>query len=305
MITKMLIEQHFHGAYGIDFNKATVSDILDLAFQIKKDGIGIIFPTLVTDTIENTIKQIKIIKQASFKQTNEMAQVMGVHLEGIFLNPLKKGIHNSNLFLEPTVENFELINGDNFIKIITIAPELVKSGNNLLEILKTKGIKIQAGHCIGGDLTKCDGTTHTFNAMSGITHREKSTTLSALINDELYSEIIPDGIHVFDDALKLLFKCKPSEKIILISDCLPCTRSHLKEFEFAGEKIFYDGNTATSKEGTLAGSTKLLPDIIKILGKKNLFNPGFIDNAYTYHGLDNDEYIEWDENYNIIRILKK
>ena len=84
-ITKPLIEQHFHGAYGIDFNKATVNDVLDLAQKIKKEGVGGIFPTLVTDTVENTQKQIKVIKEASKKQ-KEGAKILGIHLEGIFLN---------------------------------------------------------------------------------------------------------------------------------------------------------------------------------------------------------------------------
>ena len=67
MKTKLLIEQHFHGAYGVDFNKASVSDVLDLACEIKKEGVGGIFPTFVTDSAENIKKQIRIIKEASLK----------------------------------------------------------------------------------------------------------------------------------------------------------------------------------------------------------------------------------------------
>ena len=296
MKTPLLIEQHFHGCYGVDFNTATVDDVLYLSKEILKEGVGIIFPTLVTDTIENIKHQINIIKTASTKQTKEMAKIAGVHLEGIFLNPEKKGIHDSKYFLTPTVENFKLIEND-FIKIITLAPELCTS--DFIPYLKDKGIKIQAGHCTGGDLENCDGTTHTFNAMSPISHRGKTTALSALINDNLYTEIIADGVHVSDDALNLLFKTKPSDKIILISDCLPCTHSKVKEFEFAGSKIYFDGTKATSKEGTLAGSTALLPDIIKILGKKKLFKEEYILNSYKYHNLVPQGEIEWDKDFNI------
>ena len=299
MKTKLLIEQHFHGCYGIDFNKANVNDILDLAYQIKKEGIGGIFPTLVTDTVENIKKQIEIIKNASQKQT-EGAKIFGIHLEGIFLNPEKKGIHNSKHFLLPTLENFKKIE-DDFIKIITLAPELAEK--NLITYLNNKNVKIQAGHCIGSDLTGCSATTHTFNAMSGITHKAPSTVLSALINDNIYTEIIADGIHVCDDALKLLFKTKQENKIILVSDCLPCTHSDIKEFTFADEKIYFNGEKATSKEGTLAGSTKLLPDIIKILNKKSLFKPQYIENPYKYHSIELDGEIEWDEDYNIVKVL--
>lgn len=298
MKTKLLIEQHFHGAYGVDFNKASVADVLDLAQKIKKEGVGAIFPTLVTDTVENIKKQISVIKEAALKQT-EGAKILGIHLEGIFLNPEKKGIHNPIHFLEPTVENFMKI-ADDFIKIVTLAPEL--SNKNLISFLNKKNVKVQAGHCIGGDLTGCDGVTHTFNAMSGITHRGKSTALSALINDNIYTEIIADGIHVSDDALKLLFKSKPEDKIILVSDSLPCAHSNIREFVFADETVYFDGVKAESAQGTLAGSTSLLPDIVKILGKKNLFNPKFIQNPYDYHKIDLDGNIEWDEDFNIVSI---
>lgn len=298
MKTKLLIEQHFHGCFGIDFNTASPDDVLFLSKEILKYGIGGIFPTIVTDSVENTKRAISVIKEASNRQTPDMARILGIHLEGIFLNPEKKGIHNPEHFLEPTVENYKLIE-DDFIKIVTLAPEF---DDGLINYLNQKGIKVQAGHCTGGNLTGCTGVTHLFNAMSGITHRGSSTALSALIND-VYTEIIADGIHVSDEALKLVFKIK--DKVILISDCLPCTKSDLKEFTFADEKVYYDGTKATSKDGTLAGSTALLPDIIKRLAKQNLFNPEYINNPYKYHNINLDGYVEWDEEWNIINYEKR
>lgn len=299
MKTKLIIEQHFHGAYGVDFNNAAVDEVLELSKKILKEGVGYIFPTLVTDSIENINAQIKVIKRAAELQTSEMAKICGIHLEGIFLNPKKKGIHNSEYFLPLTVDNFKLIE-DNFIKIVTIAPELAE--NNFIPYLSDKGIKIQAGHCIGGDLSGCNGTTHTFNAMEGVSHRGKSTALSALIQDDIFTEVIADGIHVSDDALKLLFKAKQMNKILLVSDALPCAHSDLKEFEFAGEKIYFDGEKATSKSGTIAGSSKLLPDIIKLLGQKGMFVKQYIANSYDYHNIDSNGEIEWDEDFNIIKV---
>ena len=138
--------------------------------------------------------------------------------------------------------------------------------------------------------------------MSGISHKGNSTVLSALLDDDIYTEIIADGIHVCDDALKLLFKVKRPEKIILVSDSLPITYSNHKEIVFADSKIYYDGEKATSADGTLAGSTKLLPEIIKILGKKGLFNPKFIESIYNYHGIKPKGELIWDENYNITKM---
>lgn len=297
MKTKLLIEQHFHGCFGVDFNKAGVDDVLYLSKEILKYGIGGIFPTIVTDSIENTKRAISVIKEASSKQCDGMAKILGVHLEGIFLNEKKKGIHNPVHFMKPTVANYKLIE-DDFIKILTLAPEF---DGGLIDYLDSKGVKIQAGHCIGGDLKGCSGTTHTFNAMEGISHRGKSTALSALINDNIYTEVIGDGIHVSDEALKLLFKCKPQDKILLVSDCLPVTHSNLKEFIFADETIYFDGEKATGKDGTLAGSTKLLPEIIKRLHSVGLFNPQYIENPYNYHNIELCGSIEWDEEWNLLK----
>ena len=295
METPLMIDQHLHGAFGIDFNKASGSDeILFVAENLKKIGIGGFFPTLVTDSVQNIKKQIQIIKKAA----ESCDSILGIHLEGIFINPEKKGIHNSEHFMELTIENYRKLE-DDFIKIVTLAPEL---DNGLINYLKEKNIKVQAGHCTGGDLSKADGVTHTFNAMSGVVHRGKSTALSALINDNLYTEIIADGVHVCDDALKLFFKSKPADRILLISDALPITYSDIKETTFADSKIFYDGIKATSADGTIAGSTTLLDKIVKILVQKNLFNPVFITNTYTYHNIEPKGRILWNDEGNILKV---
>lgn len=310
MKTKLLIEQHFHGAFGVNFNTASVDDVQFLSKEILKYGIGGIFPTLVTDSVENINRAVAVIKEAAARQSKDMAKILGIHLEGIFINEKKKGIHNPSHFMTPTVENYKLIE-DDFIKIVTLAPEF---DGGLIDYLDGKNVKVQAGHCVGGNLTGCSGTTHTFNAMEGISHRGKSTALSALINDDLYSEVIADGVHVSDGALKLFFKCKPVDKVLLVSDCLPCTKytlapcgrgqgEGLYKFMFADSEIFYDGKRAASKDGTLAGSTTLLPDIIKRLHSVGMFNPQFIVNPYNYHNIDDIEgSIEWDDEWNIIKI---
>ena len=130
MKTLPIIEQHFHGAYGVDFNKAGVDEILSLADKICKIGIGGFFPTLVTDSVENIKRQTDIIKAAAQK----CPRILGIHLEGIFINPEKKGIHNPEHFLEPNIENYQKIE-DDFIKIVTLAPE---SDNGLIDYLKAK-----------------------------------------------------------------------------------------------------------------------------------------------------------------------
>ena len=300
MKTRLLIEQHMHGAFGIDFNKASVEEMIFVSKELLKLGIGGYFPTLVTDSVENIIRQTHIIKEASSLLTKDCAEILGIHLEGIFINVEKKGIHNYEHFLPLTQENFEQLE-DDFIKIVTLAPEL---DEGLLDYLITKDIKIQAGHCVGSNLDDCSGVTHLFNAMKGISHRGSSTALSALIQDRLYTEIIADGVHLSDDIIKLIFKSKPVNRIILISDALPITYSSKKAAVFADEKIYYDGIKATSANGTIAGSTTLLDKIVKILAKKDLFTVQLINNVYDYHNIELDGEIEWDENFNIVHIRK-
>ena len=223
--TKPLIEQHFHGAFGVDFNIASADEIVDLTKKLYQLGIGGIFPTLVTDTLEHLKKQILTIKNAAKKQNSNMARILGVHLEGVFLNPLKKGIHNEKHFLMPTPENFANID-DEIIKIVTLAPE---QDLGLINHLHKRGIKVQAGHCTSGNLINCDGVTHLFNAMGEINHRETKTSLAALINDNIYTEIIADGFHLSDDILELIFRTKAQDKILLISDSLPITYSNIQQ----------------------------------------------------------------------------
>ena len=313
MQTKLIIEQHFHGCFGIDFNKATVEDVLYLSKEILKYGVGGIFPTLVTDSVENIKRATSVIKEAASRQTAGMAKILGIHLEGIYINPEKKGIHNPVHFMLPTIENYKLVE-DDFIKIVTLAPELVpganskkgEESNSLISYLRSKNIKVQAGHCVGGDLTGCTGATHLFNAMSGVAHRGETTALSALVDDEIYTEIIGDGIHVSAKALELVFKAKPIDKVLLISDSLPITCSDLKEMVFADEKVYYDGVKATSKEGTIAGSTTMIPKIIKRLKNVGLVDEKqisqLIQNTYNYHNIDLKGYIEWDKNCDIITV---
>lgn len=309
--SKLLVEQHFHGCFGVDFSTCKADDIIFLSKKLLTHGIGGFFPTLVTDSVENIKRQIEQIKIAKSLQeiraTGEMSQILGIHLEGVFINPEKKGIHDEKLFLTPNIENYKLIE-DDLIKIVTLAPELDEDGE-LRKYLTLKGVKVQAGHCTGADLSGCHGVTHLFNAMKGIDHREKSTALSALLDDKIHTEIIADGVHLSDDILKLVFKSKPEDKIILVSDSLPLAGSDLKEIEFAGETIYFDGKKATSKKGTIAGSTAVLDEIVRKLAQKEpknfqKFTKMASDNLYKYHDIEIEGCVYWDEDFEIVAIEK-
>lgn len=302
--TNGLIEQHIHGAFGINFCDCTSDEIIELSKMLLNEGITMFFPTLVTDSIDNLKKQIKTIKKAKAKQPKDSAKIIGIHLEGPFLNAEKRGIHNQKLILMPNVKDFKKID-DEIIKIVTLAPEL-DTNYELCSYLKSRNIKVSAGHTLATEIDFTNQVTHLFNAMGAIDHKKASTATLALTNDEIYAEVIADSIHINDEVLKLVFKIKPADKVILISDALPIAHSNHSEMEFWGEKIYLKNNKATNAQGTLAGSAMLLNDIIKNIVSKNLlpFDKAIqmaTKNPQKYHHLENNATVYWDEDLNIIK----
>ena len=299
-----LVEQHFHGAFGIDFMKCTANDIVDVSVEILKYGVTRIYPTLMTDDIGVIKEQIGKVRKAMEKQPEKSAKISGIHLEGPFINPEKSGIHEKKYILPPTLENYLKIE-DEVIKIVTLAPELDSNGE-LSEYLRQKGVRVSCGHSLAADLPLCDCVTHLFNAMGGITHKSKNTATSALINDEIYTEVIADGNHIIPDVLKLIFRTKPLDKIILISDALPSTCSGESECDFAGQKVYLKNGAFYSANGILGGSGMLVLQIIqKLLRDKLIKSPQNAfkmasSNINSYMCILNNGFVEWDNDFNII-----
>ncbi len=302
IVTDGLIEQHIHGAFGYDFMTCSVQELLNCADSLAKFGVNAFFPTIMTDD-SNIIKQrISIIKQAKSEQKKNTAQIAGIHLEGPFINPQKSGIHPRKYILPLNINIFKEIE-DDLIKIITLAPEL-DTDEKFISYLLKKNIKISAGHTLADNLTKIHQVTHLYNAMGAFSHRENSTTVSALSNENLFVEIIADSIHVSDAVLKITFKQKPLEKILLISDALPLAHSNKTKQKFAGQTIYNQNGKLVNKDGIFAGSSMLLCDIVKNLANKNIIK--FEDaitcassNQLKYHNIQNNIKVYWTKDYNI------
>ncbi len=302
--TEGLIETHFHGAFGIDFMDCEVDDIIEVAVKISKLGITRIYPTLMTGEIKQIKEQINKVKEAQKKQPYDSAKISGVHLEGPFINSYKRGIHQEEYILEPTVANYKKIE-DEIIKIVTLAPEL-DNNRNLCKYLHSKGVFVQAGHTMTYNLEYCDCVTHFFNAMAPLTHKFQNIISSALSDDNMFIELIADGNHVIDDVLKTVFKGKSRNKIILISDALPYTHSNYSDFKFAGQNVYLKNGGFYNHKGKLAGSGMLLSDILKRLVKDNilLFDEAVymmnITPAKYLHVLNN-AFITFDDEINVIK----
>ena len=264
IITPGLIDRHIHGGYGCDFNTCSEDELQNCLINLKKHGVVAVLPTLMTDSVENINRQIALLKTIRSKG----AKILGVHLEGVFINAKRKGIHPQKYILPLTLENLNRFDAE-FIKVLTYAPELDKNGEFLQELINL-GIIPSIGHsdasydeaisAIGFGVKQ---VTHLFNAMRPIHHREPSAIIAAINNNDVALEIIADLMHVHKAVLEMIFKSKAKDKILLISDALPISYSAETEMIFGGQEIFYDGQKATSKDGVLAGSTLFLDDIYR------------------------------------------
>ena len=275
------IDNHIHGSFGINFNYADYEDMRFVLRELYKKNIRGICPRLVGESIKNIQRQLLLFQQIQKEQKEKLldeAYIIGVHLEGTFLSPKKAGIQDKNTFLVPSVDNFKKLVGEyeDIIKIVTIAPE---NDVDLIDYLNERNIKTQAGHTIGNSLKGCCATTHHFNAMNPIHHRESSIALEGLVFDNVYCEIIADLIHLSENILKLCFKVKPKDKILLVSDSLPSSNSK-KNIIFCNKKINSQGK---DENGTLAGSNKTLDEICKNLNKRNILSKDEIKQLAFYN----------------------
>lgn len=264
------IDIHIHGGYGINFDNAEANQINEFARNAKNDNLVAFCPTLTGASIEKLNERLHIIKEAKNSQKKDEALIIGVNLEGTFLNREKSGVQNPKNFLEPTVENFKNITKGalDVVKIVVLAPEN-RNCSEFINYLKANDIKVHFGHTLTREIEGADCICHLFNAMEGMSHKYKTLALSALMSDEIYTEVIADGVHIIDDMLKLIFKVKNPDKVILISDALPIAKYKGESVEFCGKKILKNG---LDEQGTLGGSCKLLPEIMKSLIERKILS---------------------------------
>lgn len=263
-----VIDIHIHGGFGINFDNADVQDLKDFASQAYEKGIVAFCPALTGNLPDKLKERIEVINEAKKTQKKNEAIIIGANIEGTFLSKEKSGIQNPDNFLDPTIENFKKIAGklENIIKIVVIAPEKVNC-DDFIKYLKSKDIKVHFGHTQTRDLKGADCINHLYNAMEPVTHKHETLAVKALLDPDIYTELIADTKHVHTDVLKLTFKLRPSDKIILISDALPIANSNLEYINFCGKKILKSGY---DEKGTLGGATLLLPDIVNNLSVQKI-----------------------------------
>lgn len=277
------IDVHTHGRGGSDTMYPTFEDLNTISKATLKTGVTSFLPTTMTMPVDDIAKAIENV--VVNKDKVEGAQILGTHLEGPFFNKKYKGAQPEECMILPTVENYLSFVKDNqeVVRKISIAPELEHS-IEFIEYLKDKNTVVSLGHTNATyeeaqraiDAGATSGT-HTYNAMTPLTHRAPGVVGAVMINDSVYAELILDGVHVNYAAAKVLLRAKGKDKIILITDSLEAAGLENGKYLLGNQDVYVKDGEARLIDGTLAGSIVCMNTAVR--------------NAYQHLGLALNEAV--------------
>lgn len=263
------IDGHIHGAKGCDVMDATEEALDTMAAVLPSEGVTSFLATTMTQSIENIEKAL--INAGKYVSKPYQAEMIGIHLEGPFINKLKAGAQSTEYIQEPNIELFnkwqELCH--NKIKTITMAPELDRNGEFIYHLARA-GMNISAGHTNASFQQMKTAVkfgvlqlTHLCNAMNGIHHRDIGAVGAAFQLTPLRSELIADGIHVVDEMLQMTYDNVGSDRIILITDSMRAKNLGPGIYDLGGQVVKVNKDRAVLQDGTLAGSILNMQDAAK------------------------------------------
>lgn len=264
IIVPGFIDVHSHGGYGSDNMDADPKDIDEMTTKMLAEGITSYFPTTMTQSDENIEAALAGIKEA--KALNPMIQ--GIHLEGPFVSPEYKGAQPEEFMRvadADTMKRWNDLSGGN-IRLVTYAPEM----GDVSEFEKyclENNIILSAGHT-GATYEQLDASntshiTHLFNGQLGLHHREAGVAGFGLLKDDVMVEMIVDGIHIDPTMVKLTYKAKGADGIVLITDSMRAKGIPEGESELGGQKVIVKNKQARLESGALAGSILTFIDAFK------------------------------------------
>ena len=265
-ISPGFIDVHIHGAMGEDFLDCDYAEIEKITTFLVSKGVTGFLPTIVTGPLTSMRSAVKKLERYIENQ-KAGAKVLGIHLEGPFLNPKYKGAQPEEHILEPKIEFLEELYSP-YLKLMTIAPEKDREFK-VIRYLKERNVIISAGHTDASyDLMReavlngLSHITHLFNGMRPLHHRDPGIVGYALVND-VSVEVIVDGYHLSDVILKMVTKLKSKEKILLVTDSMMATGLDDGEYKLSGQKVIVKSGRAVLESGSLAGSTLTMDRAIK------------------------------------------
>lgn len=264
------IDIHIHGADGSDVMDGSVDAIQTMQRALPKEGTTSFLATTITQTNNEKVQALATIK-ASMKEKIAGAEILGVHLEGPFISKKRAGAQPLDHIRGASVttfNNFQQASGG-AIKLVTMAPEEDLNGE-LVSTLKQQNVIASIGHSDASYEQLLQGikwgmthVTHLFNGMRGVHHRDIGVAGGALLHEELITELIVDGIHVSPPMVKLAYKTKGTDRIILITDSMRAKGLQEGVFSLGGQQVNVDKSRAVLADGTLAGSILKMNQAVK------------------------------------------
>ncbi|HEY1035423.1 MAG TPA: N-acetylglucosamine-6-phosphate deacetylase [Pseudoxanthomonas sp.] len=252
------IDAQVNGGGGVLFNNDTrVEAIRTIAQAHRRFGTTGLLPTLISDDADVMARAIAATRDAI---AQGVPGVLGIHLEGPYIAPARKGTHDAAKFRVPGADEIAMATSlDNGVTLLTLAPEQVPS--DTIRALVAGGAIVVAGHTAGsyeqiraGIDAGVSGFTHLYNAMSPLQGREPGAVGAALEDDGCWCGVIVDGVHVHPASLRVALAAKPRGKVVLVTDAMPMVGSEDPSFDLYGETITAVDGVVRNAAGTLAGS---------------------------------------------------
>jgi len=253
------IDTQVNGGGDVLFNDEPTADGLRrIASAHRKYGTTGMLPTLISDDVEVMRRAIDATREAL---AQAVPGVLGVHLEGPYLNAARKGVHDPSKFHTPDASELDLVAslGKDGVTLVTLAPERFEAAT--LRALAGRGVVIAAGHTAAtyeqlrdGFANGITGITHLFNAMTPMNSREPGAVGAALENPDAWCGLIVDGYHVHDATLRVAIAARPRGKMMLVTDAMPPVGGQREAFSLYGVEMLCRDGQCTTADGTLAGS---------------------------------------------------
>ncbi len=254
------IDVHVHGAVGCDTMDANPESLLKMAQFYAQHGVTSFLPTTMTAPHDHIMRALNAVREVMNKPTGG-ARILGAHLEGPYINVKMIGAQNPAYVRTAAYNEYRKLLDLEVIQRITIAPEF-PDNHAFIKDAVAQGIAVSAGHT---QATPDDmkiaiqlglrHTTHTYNAMVGLHHRNPGTVGAALAFDELTCELIPDNIHVNPVAMQVLYRAKREHGVILITDAIGGTGMPDGNYSLGGLAVTVaNGEAHLTEGGALAGS---------------------------------------------------
>ena len=253
-----LVDIHSHGAAGEDFSDGNPEGLKKILQYEKRCGITSYCPTSMTFPKERLRQIFASIKGA---QTEEEAKVVGINMEGPFLDPAKKGAHVEEWIAAPDAAFVRELNQDvdGLVRLVTLAPNMDGAEEFIKEMHEE--VCISLGHtaadydCASRAMKLgAHHVTHLYNAMQPFGHRAPGLIGAAMDDPECMVELICDGYHIHPSAIRAAFRMFGPERVILISDSMRATGMENGTYELGGQEVTVKDRKAVLKDGTLAGS---------------------------------------------------